>query len=297
MHEMTKTFSPTLVTTQASPNGKTRKDLLRMADGHEVETVLLHYRHRYAVCLSTQVGCPCGCRFCATGQMGFVRNLTADEIIAQVQHFQRQLGDQRERLANLVFMGMGEPLLNTDAVLDAVRSLVDPRGFAFAPRRVTLSTVGIPAGIRRLAGVHHQLPIKLAISLHAATDDLRDHLMPINTRHPLGQLLDAIETYVAQTGRRVLFEWVMVDGVNDTAEQAHALAHRLEDLPAHVNLIRLNPTTTYDGKPSPPHAVDAFVDILEDYQIPHTMRQRRGDAIQAGCGQLKSRHSSPAPTP
>lgn len=291
MQDTPKRLMPTLVTTHVSPDGRTRKDLLRMADGHEVEAVLLSYHQRYAVCLSTQVGCPCGCKFCATGQMGFVRNLTADEIIAQVQHFQHQLEDQRVRLSNLVLMGMGEPLLNTDHVLEAVARFIDPRDFAFAPRRLTLSTVGIPSGIRRLADVHAQLPIKLAISLHAATDNLRDQIMPINQRYPLDQLFDAVQAYVTTTGRRVLFEWVMIRDMNDTQRQAEALAHRLQHLPAHVNIIRLNPTATYDGEPSPPETVDAFVDILDHHHIPHTMRQRRGDAIQAGCGQLKARHT------
>ncbi|MGC9346707.1 MAG: 23S rRNA (adenine(2503)-C(2))-methyltransferase RlmN [Anaerolineae bacterium] len=281
---------PTLIKTQESPDGHTRKDLLGMPDGDQVETVLLRYRQRYTVCVSTQVGCACGCRFCATGQMGFVRDLTAGEIIAQVHHFQRLLSEHHHELSNIVLMGMGEPLLNEEQTIRAVERFVDPRAFAFAPRRITLSTVGIPPGIVRLADLHRRLPIKLAVSLHAATDDTRSSLMPINRRYPLDILFEALRYYVETTGRRVFMEWLMIDGVNDTVSQAQALAKRLAGLAAHINLIRLNPTPIFEGRPSRPQAVEDFVAILDRHGIPHTMRQRRGIDIKAGCGQLKANY-------
>jgi 23S rRNA (adenine2503-C2)-methyltransferase len=281
---------PELLASQEAPGGETRKDLLCFADRAHVEVVLLRYRERHSGCISTQVGCGCGCVFCATGQMGFVRQLATGEIVAQVLHMQRELLLEGRQLTNLVLMGMGEPLLNYEATLAAVRRLVDQRGWAFPHRRITLSTVGIPAAIERLS--RERLGIKLAISLHAATDALRDGLVPINRRHSLDALFDAVRTYVAATGRRVMFEWLAIDGVNDTPEQALALVERLGDLPAHVNLIRLNPTSGYGERASPPEATEAFAAVLGRAGIPHTMRQRRGEPIAAGCGQLCSRRGS-----
>jgi 23S rRNA (adenine2503-C2)-methyltransferase len=272
---------------QEAPGGETRKDLLQLADGERIEVVLLRYRRRRSACISTQVGCACGCAFCATGQEGLVRQLSSAEIVAQVRYFQRELAARGEQLSNVVLMGMGEPLLNYDQTLAAVRHLVDQRGVGLPPSRVTLSTVGIAPGIARLAA-EKGLPIRLAISLHAATDDVRDRLVPINRRYPLDDLFAAVRAYAGRT-RRVLLEWVMVAGVNDTPEQAQALIERLAGLPAHVNLIRLNPTPGYDGRPAPPESVAAFAAALDRASIPHTMRQRRGAAIEAGCGQLRRR--------
>jgi 23S rRNA (adenine2503-C2)-methyltransferase len=272
---------------QEAPGGETRKDLLQLADGERIEVVLLRYRRRRSACISTQVGCACGCAFCATGQEGLVRQLSSAEIVAQVRYFQRELAARGEQLSNVVLMGMGEPLLNYDQTLAAVRHLVDQRGVGLPPSRVTLSTVGIAPGIARLAA-EKGLPIRLAISLHAATDDVRNRLVPINRRYPLDALFAAVRGYAGRT-RRVLLEWVMVAGVNDTPEQAQALIERLAGLPAHVNLIRLNPTPGYDGRPAPPESVAAFAAALDRSSIPHTMRQRRGAAIEAGCGQLRRR--------
>jgi 23S rRNA (adenine2503-C2)-methyltransferase len=279
---------PTLIETRESPDGDTRKDLLSLPGGDQIESVLLRYRQRYTVCVSTQVGCACGCRFCATGQMGVVRDLTAGEIIAQVLHFQRLLADRHLEVSNVVLMGMGEPLLNKAQTIKAVERLVDPRALALAPKHVTLSTVGIPHGIVSLADLHHRLPIKLAVSLHAATDDIRSGLMPINLRYPLDRLFEALNYYGETTGRRVFLEWVMIDSVNDTPAQAQALVERLGGLAAHINLIQLNPIQASEYRPSPPEAVDAFVAVLDRHEIPHTMRQRRGVDIKAGCGQLKA---------
>ena len=282
----TTLYVPPVLDRQQDPGGEARKDLLQLADGEQVEVVLLRYRQRRSACISTQVGCACGCRFCATGQMGFVRQLSSGEIVAQVLHVQRELATRQEQLSNVVLMGMGEPLLNYDHTLAAVRRLIDRRALGFAPRRITLSTVGIPAGIERLAGEH--LPVKLAVSLHAATDALRSRLVPINARYPLDDLFAAVKRYVEQTQRRVMFEWVLVDGLTDTPDQAEALVARLAGLPAHVNLIRLNPTADYGERPSSPEAIEAFTAVLDRAGVRHTMRQRRGGAIAAGCGQLRS---------
>jgi 23S rRNA (adenine2503-C2)-methyltransferase len=282
-------YVPWVLARQEAPDGETRKDLLQLEDGEQIEVVLLRYRERRSACISTQVGCTCGCPFCATGQMGFVRDLSSQEIAAQVLHLQRDLATTQRQLSNVVLMGMGEPLLNYEQTLAAVRQLTDPRGLGFVPSRITLSTVGIIPGIERLAD--ENLPIKLAISLHAATDDLRAGLVPINRHYPLDSLFAAVRQHTAQTQRRVMFEWIMIDSVNDTQEQAEALVTRLAGLPAHVNVIRLNPTPGYDGQPSSPAAIEAFTAVLDRAGIPHTMRQRRGAAIEAGCGQLRNRRS------
>ncbi len=278
---------PPVVDSQVAADGATRKDLLQLADGEHVEVVVMRYRHRHSACISTQVGCACDCRFCATGQMGFVRHLTAAEIVAQVLHAQRTLTADGHSLTNFVLMGMGEPLLNYDNTLDAFRRVCDPRGMGFVERRITLSTVGIAPGILRLA--EESLRINLAVSLHAATDLVRDTLLPINRRYPLDALCDALKAYTKATQRRVMLEWVMIDGVNDTREQAETLVARFEGIPVHVNLIQLNPTPEFDARPATPEAVNVFSAILDRAGIPHTMRQRRGAPIAAACGQLRRR--------
>ncbi|MEJ5311618.1 MAG: 23S rRNA (adenine(2503)-C(2))-methyltransferase RlmN [Anaerolineae bacterium] len=278
---------PVVVDSQIAADGSTRKDLLHLADGQRVEVVIMRYRHRHSACISTQVGCACDCRFCATGQMGFVRQLSAGEIVAQVLHAQRTLAANGHKLTNFVLMGMGEPLLNYDNTLDALRRVCDPRGMGFVERRITLSTVGIVPGILRLA--EESLRINLAVSLHAATDAVRNTLLPVNRRYPLDDLCGALKTYTEMTKRRVMLEWVMIDGVNDTREQAEALVTRFVGIPVHVNLIQLNPTPEFDAHPATPEAIDAFSAILDRAGIPHTMRQRRGAPIAAACGQLRRR--------
>jgi 23S rRNA (adenine2503-C2)-methyltransferase len=287
---------PEVVDMVRSDDGETRKDLLRLADGETIEAVLMHYERRHTACISTQVGCLVGCAFCATGQMGFRRELTSGEIVAQALHFARILHARQQRLSNVVLMGMGEPLLNYDATLAAIRRLTDPQGLNLGQRHITLSTVGIVPGIELLADEegHHggPLQITLAVSLHAATDQLRDQLVPMNRRYNLDRLFEACHHYIQRTGRRVSFEWALIEGVNDTPQQAQALAARLAGLLSHVNLIPLNPTSAYAGKPSPHAALDTFTKELDRRLIAYTVRLHRGIDIQAGCGQLRQRSQS-----
>lgn len=285
--EETQIGVPKLLTSQESLDGETRKDLLELDDGEQVEVILMRYTDRRSACISTQVGCAVGCQFCATGQMGLKRNLKSGEIVAQALHLARDLHAQDQHLTNIVLMGMGEPLLNYDNTLAAIRRLLHPLGFGMGQRRITLSTAGIVPGIRRFT--KEGLQVNLAVSLHAATDELRSELMPTNRRHRLDDLFAAIGDYIAQTNRRVTFEWTLIDGVNDTREQAEALAARVAGMLAHVNLIPLNSTEGYAGVPSAPERIEAFTELLDRRHIPYTLRLRRGIDIQAGCGQLRRR--------
>jgi 23S rRNA (adenine2503-C2)-methyltransferase len=297
-----------------SRDGFTRKFLLGLADGRRIETVLMRFTGRATACVSSQAGCAMGCGFCATGQMGFQRHLTAGEIVAQAVHLQRLLREERPdpeletqnpklktlnpkprgaaapRLRNLVLMGMGEPLHNYDAVMQAVEILRDQNGFALAASRITLSTVGVVPGIRRLAD--EARPVHLAVSLHAATQAERAALVPVAKRWPLDELMAACRYYCEKLQRRIFFEFALIAGKNDSAEQAHAVGRLLRGLPAQVNLIPLNPTAGYDGGPSPADAARRFQKILsEHYALPSTVRQRRGLDIAAGCGQLAGTES------
>ena len=245
----TELYVPPVLAQQASLSGETRKDLLQLQDGEEVEVVLMRYIDRRSVCISTQVGCAMNCKFCATGQMGFKRNLTSGEIVSQVLHFQRELAQQEQRLSNIVFMGMGEPFANYEETLAAVHRLMHPDGLNFGQRRMTISTVGLVPGIRRFT--EEELQVNLAISLHAATDRLRNQLMPINERYNLNEIMMAVSEYIERTNRRVTFEWVLIKGINDTPEQAAALAARLEGMLVHVNLIPSTPPTGTQGNPLP----------------------------------------------
>ena len=270
-----------------SSDGQTVKRLLRLPDGQMIESVLMEYDdRRRTACISTQAGCAMGCVFCATGQMGFGRHLTAGEIVEQALIFARQLEAEGERLTNVVLMGMGEPFHNYDHTLEAIRRLNDERGLNIGQRHITVSTVGLVPAIRRFA--EEGLQVKLAISLHAATDEERGKLLPVNRRWPLRELMDAVRDYIDWTGRRVTFEWALIAGENDTPEQAERLGALLEGVKAHVNLIPLNPTDNYQGRPSDPARVAAFQRVLTRHGVPSTVRVRRGIDIQAGCGQLKA---------
>ncbi len=270
--------------TQHSSDGKTTKTLFQLRDGQSIEAVLMRYDRRRTVCISTQAGCAMGCSFCATGQMGFGRNLTSGEIVEQVLNGARLLRNEGTQLTNIVVMGMGEPFHNYEATMQAIDRLNDGTGFAFGARRMTVSTVGIVPMIERFTQEHRQ--VNLAISLHAATNALRDQLLPVNRRYPLEALLPACQRYVAQTHRRISFEWALIANVNDGLEQARALTQLLAGLTCHVNLIPLNPTDGYSGAATSAAAAQAFAELLDRAGIPATLRQRRGIEIQAGCGQL-----------
>jgi len=273
---------------RTADRGATRKALLRLGGAHVIEAVLMGYRDRVTVCVSSQAGCAMGCTFCATGQMGLRNNLTAGEIAAQVVWARREAAklpaSTPRRLGNVVFMGMGEPLANERHVFASIARLTDPEGFGLGARHVTVSTVGIVPGIARLAGAHPQ--VGLAVSFHAASDELRDRLVPPNTRYPLGELEGAIAGWRAATGRRPSIEWALIDRVNDTDEQAELLAPIARRLAAHVNLIPLNPTPGYAVMGSPPARIRRFVAVLEGRGVNVTVRDTRGRNIDAACGQL-----------
>jgi 23S rRNA (adenine2503-C2)-methyltransferase len=284
LHAEMSLGSLTLDAEQIASDG-TIKRLYHLPDGQMIESVLMEYDdERRTACISTQAGCAMGCVFCATGQMGFARHLTAAEIFEQALFFARDLEARGDRLSNVVLMGMGEPFHNYDSTLDAVRRLMSDLGIG--ARHITISTVGLVPAIRRFAD--EGLQVKLAVSLHAATDAERDALLPVNRRYPLRELIGACHEYVAKTGRRMTFEWTLIQGQNDTPQQAHALGALLQSLHCHVNVIPLNPTQGFGGDPSAPTRIHEFIAILESYGIPATVRIRRGIDIDAGCGQLKA---------
>jgi 23S rRNA (adenine2503-C2)-methyltransferase len=315
---------------QRSQDGQTVKWLFALPDGVTVETVLMLYgegapvendakappKKRRTVCISTQAGCAMGCVFCATGQAGLARNLTTGEIVAQVLAAARWLaredlsglawptplseGGQRpdrseERLTNVVVMGMGEPLANYDRTWQALRTLTDADGFNLGARHITLSTVGLAPGIRRMT--EEPLQINLAVSLHAPNDALRSKLAPINTRYPIAEVMAAVRDYVGRTHRRVTFEYALMDGINDSPALARELAVLLRGLLCHVNLIPLNPVAESPYQPSTADRAASFLAILEAHGIPATMRLRRGIDIDAGCGQLRRRLTDGATQP
>ncbi|MFL5732116.1 MAG: 23S rRNA (adenine(2503)-C(2))-methyltransferase RlmN [Chloroflexia bacterium] len=337
--------STELVAQKISSDGWTRKVLLKMRDGNTIEAVLMLYHDRAAVCVSSQVGCAMGCTFCATGQMGFTRNLTAGEILEQVLWFNRWLREHPSArrsaisgqhpgnrqtpapdpqpvtpdswfvsagpgeepsapkpltaVTNIVFMGMGEPLVNYNNLWNAIRTLNSPQGLGMSARRLTVSTVGVAPQMRRFA--REALQVNLAVSLHAPNDELRSSMMPMNDRYPVAELIDACRDYVEATHRRITFEYVLINGVNDGLDLARQLAARLKGLLCHVNLIPLNPVPGTGMRATPREQVFAFQKILEDAGVPTTVRIERGVDIAAACGQLKAeeqpgaRHRSLSP--
>ncbi len=280
-----------VIAESTSDRGETVKWLWALHDGTRVETVLMHYDERSTVCVSSQAGCAMGCTFCATGQAGFDRQLTIGEIVEQVVRASRRARADGRRLSNVVFMGMGEPLANYDATWAAVERIHG--GLGLSARHLTVSTVGVVPGIRRLAT--EALPVNLAVSLHAADDALRDTLVPLNKRYPLSTLMDACAGYLQAKGRRLSFEWALIDGVNDRDIDADQLIDRSRSLPlpAHVNLIPLNPTPGYAVLGSPMRRVKAFRDRLREGGVNATVRQTRGTEIDAACGQLRAIHAEP----
>ena len=269
---------------RVSDHGDTVKYLWELADGGRVETVLMVYPDRVTVCISSQVGCAMACGFCATGQAGFTRHLTVGEIVEQVVRAAREARTMGRRLANVVYMGMGEPLANEGPVWSSVERLHGAMGMS--ARHLTISTVGLVPGIRQLTT--RPLPVNLAVSLHAANDALRDELVPINRRYPIDELIDACAEYLAAKGRRLSFEWALIDGVNDRPRDAAELARltRRLRLPAHVNLIPLNPTPGFPTVGSPAPRVHEFRDTLQSLGVNVTVRRNRGTDIDAACGQL-----------
>ncbi len=263
----------------------TRKILFDLPDKKQIETVLMGYETRRTACISTQAGCGLGCTFCATGQGGLQRNISAGEIIDQVLFFDRILQKKNDRLTNLVFMGMGEPFSNYKNVMKAVDILTDKNGYNFGARRITISTVGLVPMIEKFADENRQ--VNLAVSLHAATDKLRETMLPINKKYPLDELMKSCRCYVNKTNRRLSFEWALIDGVNDTIEQAKELSQRIKGMLCHVNFIPLNPTKGFAGQESQRKNIERFREILDRHGIPNTLRVRRGIDIHAGCGQLR----------
>ncbi|WKZ34557.1 MAG: 23S rRNA (adenine(2503)-C(2))-methyltransferase RlmN [Anaerolineales bacterium] len=306
------TFSPFSVRVyQDSSDKSTRKTLFQLPDGNLIEAVLMRYgdpadnpqitpaapisanlrgaKNRRTLCISTQAGCAMGCVFCATGQLGFKRNLSSGEIVAQVMYYAQMLKEQNQPVSNIVFMGMGEPFHNYENTMAAIDRLNDSDGYNFGARRFTISTVGLVPQIRRFADEQRQ--INLAISLHAVDDDARTEMMPVNKRYKIDEVLEACEYYVAKTSRRVTFEWALIHGVNDTPEIAKKLASKLRGLMCHVNAIPLNPTAGFGGKATDRQRAGIFKETLEQAGIPCTIRMRRGIDINAGCGQLAGAES------
>ncbi len=264
----------------------TRKAALRARDGAVVESVAIPEERRTTLCVSTQVGCPLACSFCATGAMGFRRNLSVAEIVDQVCRMRELLAGERE-ITNVVFMGMGEPLLNLPAVLGAVRLLIHPKAFAFAPRRVTVSTVGVVPRLRELVD---GAPVNLAVSLHAATDALRDELVPLNRRFPLEVLFGALEALPGLSRRRpVFFEYTLIRDVNDTPDDARRLARLVRRVPSKLNLIPMNPHPDSPYAPPGEDVIDTFLGEVARAGVAVTLRRPRGADIDAACGQLAVR--------
>ncbi len=300
---MAKEFTPKLITLVRSitcDGGKTRKDLWKLHDGVLVESVLMRYTDRTTVCISSQAGCGMNCPFCATGQAGLTRNLTAGEITAQVVAAAKacalgELPGGPTRLSNVVFMGMGEPMANYNAVMRSVRNITSPQpdGLGIGARSVTVSTVGLVNGIEKLT--KENLPVTLAVSLHTPDDELRDTLVPINSRWKVREVLEAADKYEAATGRRYSIEYALIRDINDQAWRADLLGRLLRNRNAHVNLIPLNPTPGSKWTASRPHDEAEFVRILEGYGVAVTVRDTRGREIDGACGQLAAAEIASTP--
>jgi len=266
----------------ATDHNKTIKQLWQLVDGHLIESVLMHYRDRSTVCVSSQAGCAMACSFCATGQVGFDRHLTTGEIVEQVVRAAQRSGDRR--VSNVVFMGMGEPLANFDNVWPAIERIHDDLGIG--ARKITVSTVGVVPGIERLS--RQELPVSLAVSLHSANDRVRNRIAPINRTYPLRKLAEALHSYRRAKNRRLSFEWAMMAGVNDSETAARELAAFVRPLNAHVNLIPLNPTPGFSTPGTDLELIHWFRDLLESFGVNATIRSNRGTDIDAACGQLRA---------
>lgn len=279
--------SVTPVVVQRSNDKQTSKGLFRLADGSEVEAVLMeHFGDRNTVCISSQAGCAFACAFCSTGQAGFTRQLEATEIFDQARYFARELAAKGKRITNVVFMGMGEPFHNYDAVMNAVALLHDGQGFGLGHRHITISTVGLVDKIDQFAD--EGIQVNLAISLHAPSDEVRSGIMPVNRKFSMDELLAACDRYIVKTNRKVFFEYVMLRGVNDSAEHAAELARRMKGHLYHVNLIPYNTTPDGPFAGTENEQIWAFAAVLDKAGIPTTVRQNMGRDIAAACGQLRA---------
>jgi len=267
--------------------GQSSKYLFSLQDGNFVESVILRSSDRITLCISTQSGCPVGCVFCATGKFGFYRDLTVGEIVEQVIHLSRLLHQQGEHITNIVLMGMGEPFLNYEATMDAVKRFNHSSGMNIGARRITISTIGIPDKILKFA--QEGLQVNLAVSLHAPNDSLRRELVPLAAKIHVSDLVGACRQYIKATNRRVTFEYVMIAGVNDKPQHAEELAALLNGMLCHVNLIGLNPTEHYSGQTPGYQVMKAFGNVLLAHNIPTSIRNSQGSDIQAACGQLAGR--------
>jgi len=268
-------------------SGLTTKTLFELDGGHSVEAVVMRYTERSTLCISSQAGCPIGCPFCATGKFPFGRNLKAHEIVEQAVDAARVLAAEGRRLSHVVFMGMGEPMANYDSVVDSVRRLADPELLGISPRRIVVSTSGLIPRITQLS--EENIPVTLAISLHAARDELRDVLVPINRKYPVRDLVDTAQAYAGKTGRRVSYEWVMLAGVNDTERDARELGLLLKGKHAHVNLIPFNPVDDTPYRAPERAAIRAFRTLIDAQGLNVTVRDTRGREADAACGQLHER--------
>jgi 23S rRNA (adenine2503-C2)-methyltransferase len=277
-------LNPVSPTEVAGDAGSTRKILATLPDGEQVEEVLIPARDRRTVCVSSQAGCKYHCSFCASGQAGFLRNLDAGEIVGQIL---TAADVYRDKPTHVVFMGIGEPFDNYDAVLNAVRIINDGEGLAIGARRITISTCGVVPGIERLAS--EGLQVELSVSLHAPNDELRSRLMPVNRAYPIGQLIAACRQYTVATNRIITFEYSMIGKINDTMTAANELAGLLTPFQCRVNLIPLSPIEEFDGRPSPPENIEAFAAVLRKAGINCTVRASKGIALKAACGQLRYR--------
>ncbi|MDO5581075.1 MAG: 23S rRNA (adenine(2503)-C(2))-methyltransferase RlmN [Planctomycetia bacterium] len=277
-------FSGEIITTSGSPDG-TQKILLELADGNRVESVLLRDdRNHRTGCISTQVGCAMGCAFCASGMDGFIRNLTRGEILEQILRINSLLPPE-ERLTHLVIMGTGEPTLNLEPLLSALEDATAQDGLDIGNRKITISTVGLPEGIRKMAAAN--VPYKLAVSLHAPNDEIRDRIIPQNRRTGIAKILEASDFYFHSSGRRTTFEYILIDDLNSRPEHARQLASLLKNRTAIVNIIPYNPVPEFSFKTPSSAVVHRFVEILEEGGIQVKVRFRKGDGINAACGQLR----------
>ncbi len=288
LSEKAKIDSLKLVKVEESRDG-TKKYLFELEDGNRIESVFIPEERWNTLCVSTQVGCPAGCKFCLTAKDGFTRNLTTSEIVDQYIQVQRDVGEER-RISNVVFMGMGEPLLNFDNVKRAVEIMTDKDMVDLSKRKITISTVGIVPGIKRMAKELNR--VKLAVSLHATTDEVRDFLVPLNRRYPISEIMKALREYPIDNNRRIMIEYVMLKGVNDSIKDAHRLAKLVKGIPVKVNLIPFNPYPGAPFEPTPREGIEEFQRVLWSYNIATFIRDSRGQDISAACGMLRTKEKS-----